>query len=230
MQSNLTDAKGNTTRVFNSFTGGGNLDASNSRESMLLVGNSAGDKTGTTNIISGTGNDNAIAGAGDVFANKGGIDNVNIKHTREGGGVTFNMTEEPSARATNNIVNYNPLLDFFRVTKEAMLNAVVRFIDGVAVMKSGNITNNFRSGNFRDLAQLDDIDETVVSGNAAADVGVEKDVDEVLKVDISEIIIDPTEENAPESQRDDSKLDEVLSIMPNVETREKVKAVLLRNK
>ena len=172
LKTNLTDAYGNTNRVENSYTGGGTMDNSESSDPMILVGNSDGLKSGSTNVTSGTGNDSLITGAGDVVANAGGTDDINIKHTRDGG-VTFNQMTNPARRATNNISNYSSLFDFIRQGIEAFAATTARFVNGQLQTKHGNITNNFSAGRFRDLAELEVIENTDVFEDANVTVKVD---------------------------------------------------------
>jgi Ca2+-binding RTX toxin-like protein len=144
----------------NSYTGGGAIDASGSSQPMILVGNNDGLKTGTTDITSGTGNDSILAGASDNIRNTGGTDDINLKNTRDGG-ASIDMLTQPDRRAYNNIRNYNPLLNFFRKTAEAVFGATWRFLNGEPVGRYGNVTNTFKSSGSRDLADLASADNDV---------------------------------------------------------------------
>ena len=191
MTSNLTDVHGNVNRVMNSYSGGGSVDASGTSAPALLVGNSDGLKAGSTAITSGSGNDSAIAGAGDTFFNTGGTDDVNLKHTRDGG-VTVDMTRNPENRATNNLRNYSPLFDFFRQTAEIFADMTARFVNGRLQTRFGNVTNNFLSGTGRDLADLNAMSVEVAESDATVKVDFTDASTTVKLTDNDQIVIDAT--------------------------------------
>ncbi|MBR1580579.1 MAG: hypothetical protein IJ668_08795, partial [Selenomonadaceae bacterium] len=157
MTINLTDANGNSVRVTGSYSSGGTLDGSGSSTPVLYVGNNDGSKEGTTGITTGSGNDTAIAGDGDVIANTGGTDQV-ILNNSDNGGATLDQTQNPSQRATNNISGYDALKNLIRQTAEMFGQMTARFVDGHLQTTFGNVTNNFISN--QSSASLDEIINT----------------------------------------------------------------------
>ncbi|MBQ9478640.1 MAG: hypothetical protein IJU71_03720, partial [Selenomonadaceae bacterium] len=166
---NITDANGNTIRAQGTGSGGGTMDGSGSSTPVLYVGNNDGSKTGTSSITTGSGNDTAIGGAGDVIANTGGTDQIILSNS-ESGGATIDQTQNPSRPATNNISGYNPLLNLIRQTAEFLGQMTARFINGHLQTRFGNMTNNFFGSGSNDLAALNSIDENNEPVDNADDV------------------------------------------------------------
>ena len=186
---NLTDTNGNTFRVTGSYSGGGTLDGSGSNTPTLYVGNADGSKSGSTEITTGSGNDTAIGGAGDVIANTGGTDEI-ILNNSETGGATIDQTGETTGHTVNNISGYDALKNAIVQAATNFIRQVARFVNGHLQTRFGNVVNNFL-GTTNDLTSLDSRDDATDVLDASGGT----DLDRILDVDLDEIIIEQNADN-----------------------------------
>ena len=142
-------------------------------------------------LIGSSHNDTFVAGASDVINTGSGNNEVNLKNS-ESGGATIDQTASNSARTSNNIQGYDPLLNMIRVSAEALSEMTASFVDGQLVTKFGRTTNTFVTSDSSDLAEPASIDESSLwGGNSDSDTlfgGNDDDYIRAEDVGIDEIV------------------------------------------